>query len=184
MKIRQVILNLAFDGTLFNTTVKEWVDPTREGDARNATEADLLIIGDSVAAGYVAQITALESAHVTKIAEIEAQKKEQIASLESAHAAAIAKMQEDHATALATAIPAPQPAAHISKLTLMHRLNALGKWPAFKSLLTHLPEIVQDAWHLAQSISPADPLFVDAAPQIKAALELTDEQFDTLLFPG
>ncbi len=162
MKLRQVILNLAFDGTLFNTTVKEWIDATREGDVRNATEADLLLIGDSVAAGYVAQI----------------------AQLESAHAAAIVKMREEHAAALAAAIPTAQPVGSISKLTLMHRLNALGKWPAFKSLLTHLPEIVQDAWHLAQSISPTDPLFVDAAPAIKAHLDLTDEQFAAILLPG
>jgi len=119
-----------------------------------------------------------------EIVKLQEDHKAVFASLESAHAAAIAKMQEEHAATLAAATSTEQPAAHISKLTLMHRLNALGKWPAFKLLLTHLPEIVQDAWHLAQSISPTDPLFADAAPQIKAALDLTDEQFVTLLIPS
>lgn len=79
-----------------------------------------------------------------------------------------------------SAIPAP---VEISKLTLMRRLDALGKWPAFKELLLQLPEITQDAWALAQSIRSDDPLFVEAAPAIKGALSLTDEQFDGLLLP-
>jgi hypothetical protein len=69
----------------------------------------------------------------------------------------------------------------ISKLTLMRRLSALGKWSAFKTLLAQLPETTQDAWTLAQAIRADDPLFAANAQTIKAALNLTDEQFDALL---
>lgn len=180
MKLRQIIQNLTYEGILFNTTVKEWIDPAREGDARNATEADMLLIGDQAAAGYVAQIAALQSSHAAKIAEIELQHKEHMTALEAAQTAKIAEITEQHAAALSAFSNQPT-SADISKLTLMHRLNALGKWSAFKSLLTQLPEIVQDSWYLAQSISPSDPLFVEAAPIIKANLGLTDEQYAALI---
>jgi hypothetical protein len=69
----------------------------------------------------------------------------------------------------------------VSKLTLMRRLDALGKWGAFKALLSQLPEIAQDAWTLAQAIRADDPIFVTYAETIKASLGLTDEQFTALL---
>ena len=71
----------------------------------------------------------------------------------------------------------------ITKLTLMHRLSALGKWAAFKGLLAQLPADAQDAWGLALSIRADDPIFVAYAPTIKAALELDDETFSGLLAP-
>jgi hypothetical protein len=39
----------------------------------------------------------------------------------------------------------------------------------------------KDGWELAQYIASDHPLFVQGAPIIKAALELTDEQFATLI---
>lgn len=76
---------------------------------------------------------------------------------------------------------ATPPVLPVSKLTLMRRLSEIGKWSIFKYLISQLPEDTQDAWALAQAVSPDDPLFVQYAPGIKAALELTDEQFDALL---
>jgi hypothetical protein len=94
--------------------------------------------------------------------------------------AEIERLKTEHAVALAAAQGQPAP-GDVSKLTLMRRLDALGKWGTFKTLLSQLPEIVQDAWTLAQSIRADDPLFVENAPTIKAYLGLTDEQFDALL---
>ena len=71
----------------------------------------------------------------------------------------------------------------ITKLTLMQRLSALGKWAEFKGILTQLPSDAQDAWDLALSIRADDPIFVAYAPTIKAALELDDETFSGLLMP-
>lgn len=73
------------------------------------------------------------------------------------------------------------PIAEISKLTLKRRLEVLGKWSEFKALLTQLPATVQDDWTLASAIRADDPIFVSNASTIKAALGLTDEQFDALL---
>jgi hypothetical protein len=93
----------------------------------------------------------------------------EIERLKTEHAAEIARIQ---------GLPA---SGEVSKLTLMRRLDALGKWGAFKSLLAQLPEIAQDAWTLAQAIRADDPIFVTYAETIKASLGLTDEQFTALL---
>ena len=61
MKFRQIIQNFSFLGELVNTTVTEWIDESRQGDARNATAEDLAQIGDAAAAGYLAQIDALNT---------------------------------------------------------------------------------------------------------------------------
>lgn len=73
------------------------------------------------------------------------------------------------------------PVVEISKLELMERLDALGKWEAFKGLISSLPEKTQDGWNLAQFIRSDHPLFVQSAPIIKKILDLTDEEFDALL---
>lgn len=124
---------------------------------------------------------------LTRIAELEADvaslptKTARITELEAALAAGLAEIERLE-TALAAAQGLP-PAGDVSKLTLMRRLDQLGKWSAFKALLAQLPEIVQDAWTLAQAIRADDPLFVAHATAIKAYLELTDEQFVALLAP-
>lgn len=69
----------------------------------------------------------------------------------------------------------------LSKLVLMKRLDALGKWEAFKALITQMNGKTKDGWDLAQFIASDHPLFVQGAPQIKAALGLSDEQFASLL---
>jgi hypothetical protein len=71
----------------------------------------------------------------------------------------------------------------LSKLTLAERLAALGKLPAFIAVLDAEGGILRFMWDSAQSLSTAHPLFNEHAPAIKAALDLTDAQFDALLAP-
>jgi hypothetical protein len=66
----------------------------------------------------------------------------------------------------------------ITKLTLKERFDALGKWEAFKAVLTSLG--LWDDFILAQDIRTDHPLFIAHAAALKVALELTDEQFATL----
>ena len=73
--------------------------------------------------------------------------------------------------------------AGVTKLTIMRRLQELGKWTMFKGLLAQLPEDTQDAWSLAQEIHDDDPMFLTYADGIKLSLDLTDEQFTALLTP-
>jgi len=67
-KYRQIIQNLSFAGELVNTTVVEWIDEHRQGDARNATPEDLAAIGDASASGYLAQIARLQEEHAAALA--------------------------------------------------------------------------------------------------------------------
>ena len=46
---------------------------------------------------------------------------------------------------VATPEQPPQPRS-VTKLTIMQRLDALGKWEVFKAILATLPPIAQDAW--------------------------------------
>lgn len=71
----------------------------------------------------------------------------------------------------------------VTKLTIMRRLDALGKWATFKSVLATLPAVVQDAWALANEISDADPLFVQNAVALRTALGLTESQIEGLFNP-
>jgi hypothetical protein len=75
------------------------------------------------------------------------------------------------------------PVHAISKLTLMRRLDALGKWADFKTLMSQLPEPVRDAWDLALEIRSDDAMFVANAATITTALGLTEAQYEALLAP-
>ena len=77
--------------------------------------------------------------------------------------------------------PQPIPAYGVSKLSIMRRLD--DKWPTLKAALATLPETVQDSWTLALGISADDPLFIEFRPQLLTILEMTEEEFDTLLTP-
>jgi hypothetical protein len=72
-QFRQIIQNFAYSGELTNTTVIEWETEKRQGDARNATEEDMAQVGDAAAAGYLAQIEALKTAHAAEIKTIQDQ---------------------------------------------------------------------------------------------------------------
>jgi hypothetical protein len=67
----------------------------------------------------------------------------------------------------------------LSKLTLKRRLEELGKWDAFKTILQASP--AWDDFLLAQVVRTDDPVFTTQAPALKAALGLTDEQFNSLI---
>jgi FtsZ-binding cell division protein ZapB len=77
--------------------------------------------------------------------------------------------------------PQPIPAYGVSKLSIMRRLG--DKWPILKAAISTLPETVQDSWTLALGISADDPLFIEFRPQLLTILEMTEEEFDTLLTP-
>jgi hypothetical protein len=68
----------------------------------------------------------------------------------------------------------------VSKLTLRRRIRALGKEALFDAALDALPNARAD-WDDAQTLRTDDPLFTTYAPQFKAALKLTDAEFDSLL---
>ena len=68
-----------------------------------------------------------------------------------------------------------------TKLTIMKRLEAFGKWETFKGVLATLPTNVQDSWTLAQDIRSDDPLFTANADALMTALDLSDEEFNTIL---
>lgn len=67
-----------------------------------------------------------------------------------------------------------------TKLQIMLRLEAFGKWTTFKAILASMPALVQDAWNLAQFIDESDPMFQANRPALLVALGLTEEQFSSL----
>jgi hypothetical protein len=79
------------------------------------------------------------------------------------------------------AVPEEPVVLGVSKLTIMRRLG--DKWPTLKAALLTLPEIVQDAWLLAQEIRADDELFVAYKDTLQTLLDLTDEEFTALLTP-
>ena len=81
---------------------------------------------------------------------------------------------------VANGLPNPPAPRTQSKLTIMLRLDAMGKWANFKAVLATLPEIVQDAWLLAQDIREDNPLFVANKPALLAAITMTDAQLSSL----
>lgn len=76
----------------------------------------------------------------------------------------------------------PAPARTLSKLTLTRRLRDLGKEDAFWTILTAQPVLYRE-FILAQELRTDDPMFTSQAPQLKAALGLTDGQFNALIAP-
>ena len=79
------------------------------------------------------------------------------------------------------AVPEVEAVGGVTKLTIMRRLG--DKWPTLKAALLTLPEIVQDAWLLAQEIRSDDELILTYGDTLKTLLDLTDEEFTALLTP-
>lgn len=68
----------------------------------------------------------------------------------------------------------------VTKLVLMDRLDALGKWELFKAILSQLPTKVQDVWALAQCIEDSHPLFAANKETLMAALGITEAELSAL----
>lgn len=101
-------------------------------------------------------------------------------------ASSVPTLQAQLDTALARiaeleAVPEEPVIVGVSKLTIMRRLG--DKWPTLKAALSTLPEIVQDAWLLAQEIRADDELFLAYKETLKTLLDLTDDEFNALLTP-
>jgi hypothetical protein len=78
----------------------------------------------------------------------------------------------------------PRPAYYrLDQDTIITRLVSLGKYTEFKAALQGLSEVAWDRFMAAPYIASTDAMFVQYAPQMKAALDLTDEQFDALIAP-
>lgn len=80
--------------------------------------------------------------------------------------------------------PTDMPAKGVTKLTIKRRLDAIGKWETFKSVLAQAPEAVQDEWTLAQEIRADDPMFIANRESFRTALGMTNAEFDALLGGG
>ncbi len=67
-----------------------------------------------------------------------------------------------------------------TKLQIMLRLEAMGKWTTFKTVLSNLPAIAQDAWELSQHIDESHPLFTANKPALLTALGITEQQLSSI----
>lgn len=146
--------------------------------------AALLVFRDELTAAHVTSMEEFRDAKAGEIADKTAEIERLTSALadkDAAHAAELERLQTEHAEVLTAAQGQPRPTGGVSKLTIMRRLG--DKWPTLKGILSQLPELVQDAWLLAQEIRSDDPLFADNAEFLKSALNLTDEEFTALLTP-
>jgi hypothetical protein len=80
---------------------------------------------------------------------------------------------------IASPKPAPVGPKQLSKLELKARLDVLGKWAAFVTFMDAIG--AWDDFILASFISTDHALFTTYAPQVKAGINLTDEEFDSLI---
>lgn len=87
----------------------------------------------------------------------------------------VLKTQKEYIESTRPKIPRKQ-----TKLQIMLRLQEMNKWTTFKTILSTLPEIVQDAWELSQYIDESDPLFSSNKAALLAALNITEEQLSSL----
>ena len=107
---------------------------------------------------------------------------ELVPEINQAAIARVTELEEQIANSIATGGQTnDMPAEGVTKLTIKRRLDALGKWETFKAILAQAPEVVQDEWTLAQEIRADDPMFTANRDAFRDALELTEEEFETLL---
>ena len=76
--------------------------------------------------------------------------------------------------------PVPAPVYTLSKLAIRRKLREWGKESAFDSMLDAFPHARTD-WDDAADIRTSDPLFSTHKDAFKAALSLTEEQYNTLM---
>jgi hypothetical protein len=138
-----------------------------QSESQDAHNAELTTLADQLDTA-TARVESLESQLATAQGEASS-----VPNLQSQLDTALARIAE------LEAVPEEPVIVGVSKLTIMRRLG--DKWPTLKAALLTLPEIVQDAWLLAQEIRADDELFIEFRPQLMEILEMTEEEFDGLL---
>ena len=198
--MERIVITFQQDGTFRGASVTDFA-----GQPKPLDEAALNALFPAVNASSFSRVTTLEedlSAMTTakesatteldtataRVESLESQLADTQTQLATAQgeASSVPNLQAQLDTALARiaeleAVPEEPVIVGISKLTIMRRLG--DKWPTLKAALLTLPEIVQDAWLLAQEIRADDELILSYGDALKTLLDLTDEEFNALLIP-
>ena len=198
--MERIIITFQQDGTFRGASVADF-----NGQPKPLDEAALNALFPDVNASSFSRVTTLEedlSAMTTakesatteldtatsRVDSLESQLADTQTQLATAQgeASSVPNLQAQLDTALARiaeleAVPEEPVIVGVSKLTIMRRLG--DKWPTLKAALLTLPEIVQDAWLLAQEIRADDELFVAYKDTLQTLLDLTDDEFSALLTP-
>jgi len=198
--MERIIITFTQDGTFRGASVTDFA-----GKPEPLDDAALNALFPAVNASSLARVTTLEEelAALTTAKDsatteletatargdsLESQLAETQTQLTTAQgeASSVPNLQAQLDTALARiaeleAVPEEPVVLGVSKLTIMRRLG--DKWPTLKAALSSLPEIVQDAWLLAQEIRADDELFLAYRETLKTLLDLTDDEFNALLTP-
>ena len=191
--MERIIITFQQDGTFRGASVTDFA-----GQPKPLDETALNALFPAVNASSLSRVTTLEedlsamtTAKESATTELDTATS-RVESLESQLATAqgeasnVPTLQAQLETATARiaeleAVPEEPVIVGISKLTIMRRLG--DKWPTLKASLLTLPEIVQDAWLLAQEIRADDELILSYGDALKTLLDLTDEEFTALLTP-
>ena len=198
--MERIIITFQQDGTFRGASVADFA-----GQPKPLDEAALNALFPAVNASSFSRVTTLEedlSAMTTakesatteldtataRVESLESQLADTQTQLATAQgeASSVPTLQAQLETANARiaeleAVPKEPVIVGVSKLTIMRRLG--DKWPTLKAALLTLPEIVQDAWLLAQEIRADDELILTYGETLKTLLDLTDEEFTALLTP-
>jgi DNA repair exonuclease SbcCD ATPase subunit len=140
-----------------------------QSESQDAHDAELEALADQLDTAN-ARVESLQSQLATAQGEAS-----NVPNLQSQLETALARIAE------LEAVPEVEAVGGVSKLTIMRRLG--DKWPTLKASLLTLPELVQDAWLLAQEIRADDELILTYGETLKGFLDLTDEEFTALLTP-
>ena len=198
--MERIIITFQQDGTFRGASVTDFA-----GQPKPLDETALNALFPAVNASSFSRVTTLEedlSAMTTakesatteldtataRVESLESQLADTQTQLATAQGEAsnVPNLQAQLDTALARiaeleAVPEVEAVGGVTKLTIMRRLG--DKWPTLKAALLTLPEIVQDAWLLAQEIRSDDELILTYGDTLKTLLDLTDEEFTALLTP-
>jgi hypothetical protein len=160
--MERIVITFQQDGTLRGASVTDFA-----GQPKPLDEAALTTLFPTVNASALSRVTTLE---------------EELSAMTTAKESATTELEKANARIAELEAVLEEPViVGVSKLTIMRRLG--DKWPTLKAALSTLPEIVQDAWLLAQEIRADDELFLSYGETMKTLLDLTDEEFNALLIP-
>ena len=158
--MERIIITFQQDGTFRGASVADF-----DGLPKPLNESGLADIFPAINESALARVATLEA----ELAAITPEKDALQTQLDSA----LSRIAELEAQ--------PSPAGGVSKLRIMRRLGE--KWPVLKAALNSLPELVQDAWLLAQEVRADDELFVEYRETLQTLLDLTADEFAALLTP-